>query len=138
MNDKVFLDTNILVYLYSNTEQNKRNVAYEFVNNHSCVTSTQTFNEASNVWFKKYSLSKHEITKYLDEIEAVCDETVLVRRKTINQALEIKERYNYSFYDCLMLASAIEANCNIILTEDMGEGQVINSTLKIVNPFKPT
>jgi len=60
---------------------------------------------------------------------------LLVQRKTINRGLDLKEQYGYSFYDCLMLASAIEANCSMILTEDMNDGQVIDSTLKIVNPF---
>jgi len=135
MPDRVFLDTNIIVYLYSIDEADKRDVSYKFVNSADCVTSIQAMNEASNVWFKKYNLSKTDITKYLDEIESVCDEVILVRRKTTNLAMVIKERYNYSFYDCLMLASAIEANCTMILTEDIQDGQVINGTLKIKNPF---
>ena len=136
MPDKVFLDTNIIVYLYSIDEKDKRDICCEFVNHADCLTSIQVMNESSNVWLKKYKLNKATISKYLDEIESVCDEVMLVRRKTINMALDIKERYNYSLYDCLMLASAIEANCNMILTEDMQDGQEINNTLKIKNPFK--
>ena len=135
MSDRVFLDTNIIIYLYSEDEDEKRDVAYQFVNNTSCVTSIQVMNEASNVWFKKYALDKPEIEKYLDEIESISEEVLLVQRKTINRALEIKEQYGYSFYDCLMLASAIEANCGMILTEDMNDGQVIDGVLQIVNPF---
>ncbi|MCL2420684.1 MAG: PIN domain-containing protein [Defluviitaleaceae bacterium] len=135
MQDRVFLDTNILVYLYSSDESDKRDVSYKFVNSTDCITSIQAMNEASNVWFRKHNLSKTEIAKYLDEIESVCDDTMLVSRKTINLAMDIKDRYGYSFYDCLMLASAMEANCTVILTEDMKDGQVINDTLKIINPF---
>ena len=135
MNGRIFLDTNIIIYLYSEDESDKRGVAYNFVNNSNCVTSIQAMNEASNVWFKKHNLDKYEIFKYLDEIEAVCDEVMLIRRKTINQALDIKDQLGYSFYDCLMLASALEANCKVILTEDMQDGQVVNGSLKIVNPF---
>ena len=135
MPDRVFLDTNIIIYLYSIDENNKRDISYKFVNSTDCVTSIQAMNEASNVWFRKYGLGKIEISKYLDEIESVCDEIILVRRKTTNLAIDIKECYRYSFYDCLMLASAIEANCALILTEDMQDGQVINDTLKITNPF---
>ena len=105
------------------------------MNNINCVTSIQVMNEASNVWFKKYALEKSEIAKYLDEIESISEEVSLVQRKTINRALDIKEQYGYSFYDCIMLASAIEANCNIILTEDMKDGQIIDGTLQIFNPF---
>ena len=135
MQDKVFLDTNIIVYLYSIDEDDKRDVSFEFVNSTDCVTSIQAMNEASNVWFRKHKLSKNEIVKYLDEIESICEDVMLVRRKTINFAMEIKDRYGYSFFDCLMLASAIEANCTLILTEDMQDGQIIDGTLKITNPF---
>ncbi|MCL2204004.1 MAG: PIN domain-containing protein [Defluviitaleaceae bacterium] len=135
MHDRVFLDTNIIVYLYSIDEEDKRAVSFKFVNNADCVTSIQAMNEAANVWFRKYGLSKNEIVKYLDEIESVCEDVMPVRRKTIDLAIDIKDRYDYSFFDCLMLASAIEANCNVILTEDMKNGQLINGTLKIENPF---
>jgi predicted nucleic acid-binding protein len=135
MNDRVFLDTNILVYLYSKDESNKRDIAYKIVNYNNCIISTQIFNEASNVWCKKYKLDKAQIMKYLDEIELVCDEILLIQRKTINQALGIKYRYNSSYYDSLMLASALEANCGIIFTEDLQNGQLIEDTLKITNPF---
>jgi len=135
MRDRVFLDTNIIIYLYSVDEDDKRDISRKFVNSTDCITSIQAMNEAGNVWFGKYSLGKIEIARYLDEIEAVCDEIMLVRRKTINLAMDIKDRYGHSFYDSLMLASAIEANCTIILTEDMQDGQVIDDTLKIMNPF---
>jgi predicted nucleic acid-binding protein len=136
MNARVFLDTNIIIYLYSDDENDKRDVVYKLVNNNICITSTQVLNEASNVWFKKYNLCKHQIIKYLNGIEAVCDQILLIQRKTINHALSIKERYGYSYYDCLMHSSAIEGNCQIIYTEDMNDGQMINDTLKIINPFK--
>ena len=136
MPDKIFLDTNIIVYLYSADENDKRDISCQFVNSSDCITSIQVMNEASNIWFNKYKLGKVEISKYLDEIEAVCEEIMLIRRKTINIALDIKERYGYSLYDCLMLASAIEVNCTIILTEDMQDGQKINGILRIVNPFR--
>jgi predicted nucleic acid-binding protein len=47
----------------------------------------------------------------------------------------IKEKYSYSWWDSLVLASALENSCKIIYTEDMQNGQIIENTLKIVNPF---
>jgi len=136
MNDRVFLDANIIIYLYSDDEDEKRDAAYKILNGNKCVTSTQTLNESSNIWYKKYNLNKIIITKYLNEIESVCDDIMLIQRKTINHALIIKDRYGYSYYDCLMLASALEGNCDIIFTEDMNDGQFIEQKLKIINPFK--
>jgi predicted nucleic acid-binding protein len=136
MNDRVFLDTNILVYLYSKDEGKKRDAAYRIVNFNDCLASTQILNEACNVWYKKYNLHKAQIIKYLDEIEIICDEILLIQRKTINLALSIKDRYGYAYYDCLMLASALEANCASIYTEDLSDGQLVDGRLRIVNPFK--
>ena len=50
---KAFLDTNILVYLYTEDEPKKQNASQEALNRHRCVVSTQVLNEASNVWFNK-------------------------------------------------------------------------------------
>jgi len=52
MKDKAFLDTNVLIYLYSESELGKREVTYQILNSRYCITSLQAFNEASNVWFK--------------------------------------------------------------------------------------
>jgi len=135
MKDKVFLDTNILIYLYSESELEKREVAYQILNGRYCVTSLQAFNEASNVWFKKFGWDGAKINKYLDNIEMVCDEILMIGRGTITTALFLKDQYGYSYYDCLMLASALESNCDAIITEDMNSGQVISSRLRIENPF---
>ena len=136
MSDKAFLDTNVIIYLYSEDELEKRNIICEQVNNNTCITSTQVLNEASNVWLKKYNWSVGQITTYLDGIEAICDEILLIQRKTINQALNIKDLYGYSYYDSLVLASALEANCKTVVTEDMSDGQIIFGNLEITNPFR--
>ena len=136
MNVKAFLDTNVLVYFYAESEADKRNAACQALNSYDCLTSVQALNEASNVWSRKHGWSGEKIKKHLNNIETICDEVVVVRRSTINCALELRDSYGYSYYDCLMLASAIEYKCDIILTEDMSDGQIINGELKIVNPFK--
>ena len=135
MKDKVFLDTNFLVYLYSENEIKKREIAYQILNTHYCITSLQAFNEASNVWFKKFYFNGAKIQKYLENIEIVCDEILMIGRGTITTALSLKDQYGFSYFDCLMLASALESDCDTIMTEDMNDGQVINNLLKIENPF---
>jgi len=52
-------------------------------------------------------------------------------------ALIIKERYQFSFYDSLIIASAIEADCDILYSEDMQHKQIIDEQLQILNPFSP-
>jgi len=136
MRDKAFLDTNVLIYLYSEDDESKRNIACSTLDNNDCVTSIQAMNESSNVWFRKFTWDTTKIRNHLDNIELVCDEVLPVHRGTIDEALSIKDRYGFSYFDCLMLSSALEGNCNIIFTEDMNDGQLINDTLRIVNPFK--
>jgi len=58
MLDRIFLDTNIIVYLYSIDEGDKRDISCKFVNSADCITSIQAMNEASNVWLRKYNLGK--------------------------------------------------------------------------------
>ncbi|MCL1875550.1 MAG: PIN domain-containing protein [Synergistaceae bacterium] len=138
MNDRVFLDTNVLIYFYSDDDEIKRNIAYHTLNNHDCVTNIQALSESCNVWLKKYSWNTEKIKAHLDNIELVCNEILSIHRSTITKALALKGRYGYSYYDCLMLASALDGDCRIIFTEDMSDGQIINDTLKIVNPFGKT
>jgi len=93
-------------------------------------------NESSNVWLRKFSWSAKKVKEHLDNIELVCDDVQIIYRDTINKAITLKERYKFSYFDSLMLASALEGNCQVIFTEDMSDGQIINKTLKITNPFK--
>ena len=135
MSVRAFLDTNVIIYFYSENELNKRTIAHSVLNDHSCVTSIQALNEASNVWYKKSGWSGAKIKEHLDNIELVCDEIIPVKRSIIDEALDLKDHYRYSYYDCLMLATALDMNCDIIYTEDMSNDQIIDGKLKIVNPF---
>lgn len=135
MRDRVFLDTNIFIYLYSETETEKRDTAYRVFDTYHCITSLQVMNEASNVWLRKYGWSRAKICRHLDNIELLCDEILSIGRDTINTALALQELYGYSYYDCLMLAFALASDSSSILTEDMRDGQVINRSLKVINPF---
>jgi predicted nucleic acid-binding protein len=50
-------------------------------------------------------------------------------------ALNLAERYQYSYFDSLILASALEAGCQILYSEDLQDGQRIENQLMIINPF---
>jgi len=55
---------------------------------------------------------------------------------TVKEACKLAQKYRYSFYDSLIIAAAIECNCNIFYSEDMHDGQTVEGIFKIVNPFK--
>jgi len=135
MQGKVFLDTNVIIYLFSIKDEAKKARAFDVINENNCVTSIQAINESTNVWLKKFGMNSKTIASLLESIELICDDILSVQRETIESAILLHERYGFSYFDCLMLASALEGDCDIIFTEDMNNGQVINETLKIVNPF---
>jgi predicted nucleic acid-binding protein len=58
-----------------------------------------------------------------------------ISKNTVLQSFEIKNRYSFSYWDSLILSSALENECSIVYSEDMQDGQLINGVLRIVNPF---
>ena len=135
MSDKIFLDSNIFIYIYSNTEPLKSNIAQNAINENDCYTSTQALNELSNVCIKKWNIDRNVIENAINEICSVC-KVNLITEDTIKKSLYINEKYKYSYYDSLILASALENGCQKIFSEDMQNGQVIENTLTIINIFK--
>ena len=135
MKDSVFLDTNILVYLYSNTEKQKREISISLLKTYICTISTQVLNEFCNVLIKKYKIKNNEIKMFITNI-LKSSSLQLITEQIINCAIDLNRIYGYSYYDCLMLASALNSNNGVIFSEDLKDGQIIETKLKIINPFK--
>jgi predicted nucleic acid-binding protein len=133
MDEPVFIDTNILIYAYSSTELDKKQLADKLLKTDVKI-STQIVNEFIWVMTKKYNINAVKIKRIVKGLFFVY-EVVLINQKIIEQALTIADRYNYSYWDSLVLSSALEADCSIIYSEDMQHGQVIEEKLKISNPF---
>ena len=127
---KAFLDTNLFVYLYSDTDAEKRDAVFRTINQYERYVSTQVLNEFCNVCIRKLGLPVDAIQSALNEIKDICN-LVIVDYGTVKSALESHKKYGYSFYDSLMLASAIESGCQYLLSEDMADGQVIEGVLTI-------
>ena len=137
MKDKVFLDTNIFVYTQSSVEPRKRSISLNVMEQYDCYVSTQIFNEICNVMIKKLKMRTNDVKQLITAVNAKCS-VVIVGYDTVQKALDLKERYGYSYYDSLVLTSALESNCQKIFTEDMRNGQIIENTLQIVNIFQET
>ena len=60
----------------------------------------------------------------------------MISTYTLFQALRLQSRYEFSYFDSLMLASALEYGCEYFMSEDLSSGQVIENKLKITNPFE--
>jgi len=134
MNANVFLDTNILVYSYSVNELEKRNVARNLILNNISFISTQVLQELSNTITRKLGFSFDDAIKVVEEMSK--NNNLHTNTKiTILKACEIAARYQLSFYDSMIVAAALESNCEILYTEDMQHNQIINNPLTITNPF---
>ena len=134
MSGKLFLDSNILLYVYSTTEPAKRDISIALLEQNECCTSIQALNEFCNVCLKKYQYSRTKIESALHQITAAVD-LFSVSLHTLRWALVLHERYQYSYYDSVMLASALQHGCECFYSEDLSSGQVIEGMLKILNPF---
>jgi predicted nucleic acid-binding protein len=134
MSVNVFLDTNVLVYAFSMDEDEKRGASLNLIQSNNCYTSVQALYEFCNVCQRKWKFEREAIEDAIHQIIRGC---VIcgVNTKTLLYALRLHDRYGYSHYDCVMLSSALEYNCERIFTEDMSSGQMIESKLMIVNPF---
>jgi len=132
--DYVFVDTNILIYTLSEDEPEKRLTANKILLKNNCLISTQVINELSNVLYKKFNLGYQEVLNLIDEISKFT-EVVSFSLITIKKAHFIKYKYKYSYYDSLIIATALENNCKILYSEDMHNKQIIENKLLILNPF---
>ena len=137
MRDRIFLDTNILIYAYSEDEKQKQKIALALIDKYSqnIIISTQVINELTNILFKKFKIDASTIKKTILELDSVFMIEPFDLATQI-KAVHIKEKYKLQFYDSLILATALENRCTILFSEDMQNGQVIENTLTIINPFK--
>ncbi|MBD2481398.1 PIN domain-containing protein [Planktothrix sp. FACHB-1365] len=139
MKDKVLLDTNLWVYLYSQNSPNKSVKVRELVNNNftSIIISTQILGEFYNVMTKKKLKPQDEVKKII--LEMVTNFTIVeIDVLKVITALEINSKYGYTYWDSLVLATALQHNCNILYSEDMQANQLIEQKTIIINPFLVT
>ncbi len=135
MPDKVFIDSNILIYAYSVDEPKKQKIVNTILNEHEVIIiSTQTINEFVNVTTKKKMLDTIQVSAVVNEL-FLQFLVVTIDQTIIQKALLLADKYRYSYFDCLMLASALIGNCSIIYSEDMHHLHMVENTLEIINPF---
>jgi predicted nucleic acid-binding protein len=134
MSDKAFFDTNVFVYAIIQDDP-RSDHAEELVAQGGTV-SVQVLSEFAAVARRKTKMPWVEIRRALDGIKILCPDPLPLTLDTHQEALAIAERYGYKIYDALIVASALEARCTILYSEDMQDGQVIDHRLSIRNPFR--
>jgi predicted nucleic acid-binding protein len=127
-----FLDSNIVLYAFSD-DNIKSRIANRLLAEYPCI-STQVVNECSHVMRRKLGWKPDKIAEELEMLLVVVRlQPVDIRH--IRLAWKIAERYGFSHFDSLIVATALEARCEQLFSEDMQSGQIIEDRLRIVNPF---
>jgi predicted nucleic acid-binding protein len=136
MRDRIFIDTNVLVYLLLENESRKHSQAVqlmEALKGNFIFISTQVLNELY-VSLQKHDIDEAEIENKIRKLIGIYN-ILIIDISTIKLCWKVSRKYSYSYWDSLIIASALERNCSVLYTEDMQDGQVIDDKLRIVNPF---
>ena len=131
-----FIDTNVLVYAEASDAPLKQRTALTLLKGlyeeGLGVLSTQVLQEYCNVALKKLKLPAHYVRAQLDLYEQF--EVVQVTPAIIRAGLDLHQTRSVAFFDAIVLASAHASGCNVIWTEDMNAGEIVNG-VSISNPF---
>ncbi len=135
-----FFDSNIFIYLFDDAAPAKSDIAQALtrtgLETKTACVSFQVVQETLNVLTRKLATpaTPAHTQEFLERM-LVPMWRVMPSVKLYSDALALKARLGFSFYDSLIVAAALEAGCKRLLTEDMQHGQRIDG-LRIENPFK--
>lgn len=128
---RAFLDTNVLLYLLG-SDSTKADRAEELLVGGGLI-SVQVLNEFATIAHRKANLPWPEILTILATLRTAC-QVVPLTVELHEEGLAIAQRYRFSLYDSLIVAAALGSGCTTLYSEDLQDGQVIES-LTIINPF---
>jgi len=138
MVDRVFIDTNVLIYAYDSRAGAKREKAAailrELWESRLGALSVQVLQEFYvNVTRKIPKPLDREIARDIAERYAAWH-LVTGDRALLSSAFELERRYSLSFWDAMIVAAAIRSGSRTLLTEDLQQGQELGP-IKVENPF---
>ena len=133
-----FADTNLLVYVADEGEPEKRprvrDLLAQIIKRHILVLSPQSLNECYLVVAEKRGLmSRNDARRFVAAWRPHC--TAPYDFNVTQQAWQIQDRHGFNWWDCMLLASASLAGCQLFLSEDMQHEQKV-AGMTIVSPFK--
>jgi predicted nucleic acid-binding protein len=140
MSDKVFIDTNVLLYAYDRDAGAKHEIARKLIRRcwetASGVISIQVLSE----FFARATRAGHSFVS-LDEAESIVQNlsnawvVVIPDVSVVLEAIRGRKDHQLSYWDALIWATAKQARIGTVYTEDFQDGQVVEG-VKFVNPFK--
>lgn len=137
MNDKVFVDSNLWLYAFicRPGEESKHAKARELVEKPvRYAVSEQVVAEVSANLLRKAGIEEAHLMRLVESFYGRC-QVVMPGFNLHRRAHGLRSKYSLSFWDSLIVAAALEAGCNTLLTEDMQHGLVVEGQLSILNPL---
>lgn len=136
--DKIFLDTNVIVYAYDVSAGKKHEIAVKIMEDlwrsGLGIISTQVLQE----FFVVATSNRNKLLDAWTAREIVSDllkwNVIVNDGNSILDAIELQQRYKYSFWDSMIIESAVRGGATLLLSEDFSERQIIEG-MKIKNPF---
>lgn len=135
MTGKIFIDTNLWIYLHS--KDPKQEIIAQLVkqNFSKIVISVQVIGEIYYTLTRKGIKNATEAKSILQNVVSSFP-PISIMQTTAERAIDISIKSKFTYWDSLIIASSLESGCVYLYSEDMHHGQIINETLTIVNPFK--
>lgn len=133
MNGKIFLDTNICLYLTDLENSVKKEIVLDLITVKPLI-SPQVIFECINVCRRKLKYDNEACLAFAKLLISYCDITI-ENNDIVQSALVLWQKHQFQPFDAKIVATALEAGCHTLYSEDMHHGLVVNKSLKIINPF---
>lgn len=136
MKDKIFIDSNIFLYAFNSDGSKKQQTASNIIlqENANSFMSVQVINEVSNNMLKKLDFTNSEIREFIEDSYKRFF-VINFSKDIFHKASEIRDNYKISYYDSLIVASALSVGCTILYNEDMQNRLIVDNQVTIINPF---
>ena len=136
MTARCFADTNIFLYAGSNdpADATKKQIARQLIADEDIGLSAQVMQEfiAAAASKKRLAIDTEEAK---ETITALLEFPVApITAELVLRAVELKTRYQISYWDAAIIAAALQLGCETIYSEDLNDGQEYGGVV-VNNPF---
>ncbi len=134
--DLCFIDTNVWLYaLVTSQDARKASIAKTVILGKATAVSHQVINEVCVNLIKKTHMPEADLQELIASFYSRC--VVVESSSHVSaQASQLRGRFSFSFWDSLIVSSALDSGASILYSEDMQDGLVVENRLRIVNPFR--
>ena len=134
MSERVAVDTNIVLYALNDAEPVKKAAALDIILQYP-ILSSQCFTEVINVCRRKW---KYDKNKQIGIAEFLLNNSQLLPtyEEVVRLAHQLIARYDFQYFDSLIVAAALHSDCTTLYTEDMHHDLLVEDQVRIINPFQ--